>query len=76
MTNLTESQQTVTVATVPQRVKELEPMFQANGKITVGPREGKGVGMGGVAMIVPQKRGNVHISVTVVSSYSICWMTP
>lgn len=54
MTNLTESQQTVTVATVPQRVKEPEPMFQANGKITVGPERG---GSGGVvAMMVPQNK--------------------
>lgn len=42
MTNLTESQQTVTVATVLQGVKELEPMFQSNGKITFCPGEGGG----------------------------------
>ena len=52
MTNLTESQQTVTVATVLQRVKELEPTFQPNGKITVCPGE-KRHGRRG-AMMVPQ----------------------
>lgn len=69
-TNLTESQQTVTVASVLQRGKELEPMFQSNEKITVCPREGT---KGGNAKFLKWKRE--EMSTLVSLSYPvICWM--